>query len=100
MHSTFDIVLSYLLLYKYATIFVVVASSAFIVPLPTSALLLAAGAFASQGYLSFATCVAVAAIANTIGDTMGYTLTRIFGYTFIEKHYKKKHAYFVRVERY
>ena len=40
--------LSYLLLYKYAAIFVVVLVSGFLLPLPSNTLLMAAGAFASS----------------------------------------------------
>lgn len=44
---------SYVLLYKYVAIALVVYSGAVILPLPANAMLLAVGAFASQGYFSF-----------------------------------------------
>jgi membrane protein DedA with SNARE-associated domain len=71
--------LSYVLLYKYLTIAVVVYSSAVILPLPANAMLLAVGAFASQGYFNFWGALATAVIANTLGDLTDYGLTRKYG---------------------
>jgi membrane protein DedA with SNARE-associated domain len=68
--------LSYLLLYKYVALFVVVYASAVIVPLPSNAMLLAVGAFASQGYFSFWASLATAVIANTLGDLTDYGIAR------------------------
>lgn len=71
--------LSYVLLYKYAAIAIVVYSSAVILPLPSNAMLLAVGAFASQGYLNFWLALAVAVTANTLGDLTDYGITRRWG---------------------
>jgi membrane protein DedA with SNARE-associated domain len=71
--------LSYVLLYKYWTIGLVVYSSALILPLPANAMLLAVGAFSSQGYFSFWLAFAIAAVANTLGDCSGYAITRRYG---------------------
>jgi len=71
--------LSYVLLYRYFTIAIVVYSAALILPLPASAMLLAVGAFASQGYFSFWAALAVAVVANTLGDCTGYVITRRWG---------------------
>ncbi|HVO28466.1 MAG TPA: VTT domain-containing protein [Candidatus Paceibacterota bacterium] len=71
--------LSYVLLYKYATIAVVVYSAAVILPLPSNAMLLAVGAFASQGYFDFWLALATAVGANTLGDLTDYGLTRKYG---------------------
>ena len=68
--------LSYVLLYRYWTIGIVVYSAALILPLPANAMLLAVGAFASQGYFSFWLAFAVAVIANTLGDCTGYAIAR------------------------
>ena len=68
--------LSYVLLYRYFTIALVVYASALILPLPANAMLLAVGAFASQGYFSFWLSLAIAAIANTLGDCTGYIVAR------------------------
>ena len=72
-------ILSYVLLYKYVTIALVVYSSAVILPLPGNAMLLAVGAFASQGYFNFWGALATAVIANTLGDLTDYGLTRRWG---------------------
>lgn len=45
--------LSYLLVYKYTVLFSVIALASFGAPIPATALLIAAGAFAAQGYLDF-----------------------------------------------
>ena len=79
MDSLLAPLLSYLLLYKYVALFVVVYFSALIVPLPSNAMLLAVGAFASRGYFSFWASLAVAVIANTLGDLSDYALARKFG---------------------
>lgn len=71
--------LSYLLLYKYSALFVIVYSAAIILPLPSNAMLLAIGAFSSQGYFSFWTSLAIAVTANTLGDLTDYGITRKYG---------------------
>lgn len=71
--------LSYVLLYRYVTIALVVYFYAIILPLPSNAMLLAVGAFASQGYFSFWLSLAVAVTANTLGDLTDYGITRRWG---------------------
>jgi membrane protein DedA with SNARE-associated domain len=71
--------LSYVLLYKYVAIAIVVYSSAVILPLPSNAMLLAVGAFASQGYFNFWASLAVAVVANTLGDLTDYGITHRYG---------------------
>ena len=71
--------LSYALLYKYYAIAAVVYGSAVILPLPANAMLLAVGAFASQGYFNFWIAFAVAVFANTAGDLTDYGITRRYG---------------------
>jgi membrane protein DedA with SNARE-associated domain len=71
--------LSYVLLYKYVAVGFIVYISAVILPLPTNAMLLAVGAFASQGYFNYWILVPLAVIANTLGDLTDYGLTRYYG---------------------
>jgi membrane protein DedA with SNARE-associated domain len=71
--------LSYVLLYKYVAIGIIVYTSAIILPLPTNAMLLAVGAFASQGYFNYWILVPLAVISNTLGDLTDYGLTRYYG---------------------
>jgi membrane protein DedA with SNARE-associated domain len=85
MDALLGFLLSYVLIYKYVAIFLVVYFSALILPLPANAMLLAVGAFASQGYLSVWVSLAVAAVANTLGDLTGYGITRKYGEAVIRK---------------
>ncbi len=71
--------LSYVLLYKYVAVGLIVYTSAVILPLPTNAMLLAVGAFASQGYFNYWILVPLAIIANTLGDLTDYGLARYYG---------------------
>lgn len=71
--------LSWLLLYKYAALAIVVYVSAVIVPLPTNAMLLAVGAFSSQGYFNFWISLLIAVLGNVLGDITDYGLTRRYG---------------------
>jgi membrane protein DedA with SNARE-associated domain len=71
--------LSWLLLYKYIALFGIVYISALILPLPANATLLAVGAFSSQHYFNFWLSLAIAVIANTLGDLTGYFITRRWG---------------------
>lgn len=71
--------LTYVLLYKYTALFIISFSAALILPLPSGASLAAAGAFASQGYMSFTAVFIVALIGNIGGDVTGYFLARRYG---------------------
>jgi membrane-associated protein len=94
MDSLLTPLLSYVLLYKYITIFVVVYIGAIGIPLPANAMLLAVGAFASQGFFSFWASLAVAVIANTLGDLTDYAVTRKYGEVIIRKLKFDKVAFF------
>jgi len=74
-----SLLLSYVLLYKYVAIGFALYLSAIIVPLPANAMMLAMGAFASQGYLDFWFTLMVAVVAFTLGDLTDYGLTRRYG---------------------
>ncbi|HVN26035.1 MAG TPA: DedA family protein [Candidatus Paceibacterota bacterium] len=79
MNALLSPLLSYVLLYKYVAIGLIVYISAVIAPLPTNAMLLAVGAFASQGYVNFWIALPVAVVSNVLGDLTDYGLTRRFG---------------------
>jgi membrane-associated protein len=70
--------LSYLLIYRYALLAGVMFASG-IVPIPVSTLLIAAGAFASQGYFSLTILLVVATSANVAADFVVYLIARRFG---------------------
>jgi membrane protein DedA with SNARE-associated domain len=92
--------LSYLLLYKYVAIFVIVFLSGLILPLPSNTMLLAAGAFASQGYLNIAAVFFSALIANVFGDVCGYLLTRVWGTGIVSYEKISRFAYVDRADRF
>ena len=92
--------LSFLLLYKYVGLFLIIYSSAIIVPWPENTILLAAGAFASQGYFNPELTFTVALVANVLGDVTDYGLTRIWGYRVIKEHHLTKYSYINRLRHY
>jgi len=65
-----NLFLSYLLIYKYAILFSVVFVTSFGLPLPATALIVAAGAFAAQGYFDFWNIFVCVFIASTLGDIL------------------------------
>lgn len=92
--------LSYLLLYKYVALFLIIFSSAIIVPWPENTLLLAAGAFAGQGYFNIWGLFFVALGANVLGDIIDFVLTKTWGYAFIKQHHIKKYRSVDRINQY
>lgn len=79
MHFFVHIVLPYLLFYKYWAIFAVTFVAALAFPIPPGTLLMAASAFASQGYLSLPWIILVGTAGNVAGDTLGYLIARRYG---------------------
>lgn len=77
--------LSYVLLYKYVALFIISYLAALLLPLPSNTSLLAAGAFASQGYLNVYLVLLVAFLANELGDLTGFFLSRRYGKEFLIK---------------
>ncbi len=92
--------LSYVLLYKYYAIFVIILSGGIIVPWPENTLLFASGAFASQGYISFWAVFITALVANVLGDLIDYGLTYWWGYKVIKEHHIKKYWYVEKLNIY
>jgi membrane protein DedA with SNARE-associated domain len=79
MEALFATILSFLLIYKYFALFAVSFLASFLLPLPSSSLLAASGAFASQGYFSLNYVLVVALLGNVCGDSVGYFLARLYG---------------------
>ena len=92
--------LSYVLLYKYFAIGGVVFLSGLLLPLPSNTLLMAAGAFASQGYLNVYAAFAVALVSNVLGDSLGYALTRIWGTRYITRARLDHFSAVTRIEKF
>lgn len=70
--------LSYLLVYTYLVLFFVTLSAAFLLPLPSTALMMAAWAFAAQGYLDLWYVLIVSFIWCVIGDLAGYFVSFLY----------------------
>jgi membrane-associated protein len=98
MGSLLGSILSYVLIYKYAAIFIIAFSGAMILPLPVNAMLLAIGAFSSQGYFNLWGSLAVAVTGNILGDVTDYLLTRKYGEIVIRKLRINKSRFFLRLE--
>lgn len=79
MHLLLDVILPYILLYKYFAIFTITLLAALAVPVPPGAFLMASAALASQGYFSFFWVVAIGSLGNIVGDNIGYFLARRYG---------------------
>jgi len=71
--------LSYLLLYKYLALFLVTLLASFLLPLPATAFIIAAGAFAAQGYFNFFEIIGVGFIGSVLGDGLGYFISLRWG---------------------
>jgi len=71
--------LSFLLLYKYLALFSVSLLAAFVLPLPATAFIIAAGAFSAQGYFNFSEIIAVGFLGSIIGDGLGYYISLRWG---------------------
>ncbi len=99
MDSLLNPLLSYLLLYRYVALALVVYVGAVGVPLPVNVLLLALGGFSSQGYFSFWLSLAIAALFNTAGDLTGYGITRLWGDAIIRGLRIRRAKFFVNLER-
>jgi membrane-associated protein len=92
--------LSFLLLYKYWAIFIIVLTGGILIPWPTNTLLLATGAFASQGYFNLALAFTIAVIANVMGDSIGYFLTYKWGFRFIKERHVNRNRYASTITEY
>jgi len=102
MPSLLASLLSFILLYKYAALFLITFLSALAVPLPSGAIIVAAFVFAGQGYMNTAGVVATATVGNILGDVVGFALARRYGREFMERIGLKRilHAPFIeRLER-
>jgi membrane protein DedA with SNARE-associated domain len=87
-------ILSYLLLYRYAALFVIIYGASIIVPLPVNAMLLALGAFASHGYFNIWLSLGIATAANVLGDLTDYVIVYIWGEIIIRKLHLHKLKFF------
>jgi membrane-associated protein len=92
--------LSYLLLYKYLALFLVIFTAGLIMPWPANTLLFAVGAFAGQGYFDIWLSFVVAEASNILGDYCGFLLTYLLKYRVVKRGYLEKLPFFASAERY
>ena len=100
MSNILTFLLSFLLLYKYWALSIAVLLSAIIVPIPVSSLLLATGAFASQGYFSFFWSLTIVVLINIVGDCFDYFLAKKYGHRALRMLHIRIPDYFERLERF
>jgi len=98
MGSLLNVLLSYLLVYRYAALAFVVYIGAVGAPLPVNEALLALGAFASQGYFSFWGSLALSIVANCLGDLTGYAIARRYGDRILRALHIRKARFFTNLE--
>ncbi len=79
MSALFQNILGFLLLYKYATLFIVCFFSSLGIPLPAGSSTIASAAFASQGYLNIFAVMFSSVIGNILGDVVMYTFSKKYG---------------------
>lgn len=72
-------ILAYLLTYKYLALFVVSFLGASILPLPSSAAIVASSALVNQGHFNLLYVFITAFLGNVIADSVGYWLARKYG---------------------
>jgi undecaprenyl-diphosphatase len=102
MTTIFASLLSFVLLYKYAALFLIVFVAAVAVPIPSGAVIVASFVFAGQGYMNTTAVAITTTAANILGDFIGFGLARRYGHKLIERMGMKKalNAPFVaRLER-
>lgn len=80
-----DTLIPYLLLYKYVTIFLIAFVAAFVVPIPSGSILMAAGAFAHVGYFNIFYIIIISIVGNILGDNLGYWMARKYGENVLSK---------------
>ncbi|MGB8816234.1 MAG: DedA family protein [Minisyncoccia bacterium] len=85
MSAIITVIISYLFLYRYFTIFAITFLAALIVPLPSNISILVAGAFAEQGFFNIYFVIIVGLLGNVLGDLTGFWVSRIFGREFLNK---------------
>ncbi len=100
MTDLLGLLLSYVLLYKYVALALAVLLSAVLLPIPINTILLATGAFVSQGYFNFTEVLIVTVTANVFGDVCEFLLARRYGNAMLKRSRLDTSRNFLRVERY
>jgi len=78
-------IIPYLLIYKYVTVFVISFIAAFILPIPSGSILMAASSFSRLDFLQLHWIIIVSIIGNIVGDNLGYLVARRYGEDILSK---------------
>lgn len=100
MDYVLSLLLSYLLLYKYVTLFLVMYFAGLLIPFPINTLVFATGVFASQGFFNLWASFGVAVLGNVLGDYTGYMLTAVWKHRYVKRSHLEKIPYLPALERY
>ena len=90
MASLVGSLLSFVLLYKYAALFLITFVAAVAAPIPSGAVIVASFVFAGQGYMNTTAVAITATVGNIIGDLVGFALARRYGRTVLDRFGWKK----------
>jgi membrane protein DedA with SNARE-associated domain len=85
MNYLIQVILPFLLLYKYWLLLLITFSSALILPTTPGTFIMISGGFASQGYFSIAWVFVVALVGNIAGDTICFWVARKYGAKILRK---------------
>ena len=100
MNQLLASLLSFILLYKYTALFVVLLISNVIFVLPSNALILMAGVFAGTNYLNFYWSLLIILSANTTGDFLIYYLARLYPRWIDGRLHRQKISILERLEKF
>ncbi|MES2315689.1 MAG: DedA family protein [Patescibacteria group bacterium] len=92
--------LSYLELYRYVTLFLVVFLGGLCIPLPANVFLIAMGALSSQHQFSLWDSILIATLANVMGDLIAYAVFKKYGHAILRDQYVSKYPFFLRLEEF
>ncbi len=95
MSSYLPYIINWLQLYGYPVLWLSVFIAAVGLPLPTTLLLLAAGAFAALGNFNLLILIPLAISASTLGDNVGYLLGRRFGSLLLHRLERQQRLRFI-----
>lgn len=99
MDSYLDSLLSFLQVYRYFALAIVMYLGAFGLPIPVNIIILAVGAFAARGFFSFWASLAIAAVFTTLADLSAYGLTRRYGDVILRFLHLRNMRFFANLEK-
>jgi membrane-associated protein len=97
---TINLFISYILIFRYYMLFLVVYAGGVGMPIPVNVFLMAIGAFVEVGYFNFYGSFAVSLVANVMGDSTGYFLFRKFGHKILRDKYAAQYKFFNKLEKF